>query len=99
MSEAGGSNRISGRTLEFAVPALDLLVVSLLYVALENACSCWLVKTGGFQDVCGIDPVVGLASHHMLFLPLWADELELPYWILIVFHVKSVNREGEGSMK
>lgn len=76
------SHRIGGRTLEFAVTALDFLMASLLYVALEDACSCRFVKAGGFQDVCGINPIVGLASHHVLFLPLWADKLELPYWVL-----------------
>lgn len=59
-------------TLEFTIASLNLLVVSLLYIALEDSSSRGLVETGSFQDMCGIDPVVGLASHHMLSLCIWA---------------------------
>lgn len=70
------------RTLKFAITSLDLLVVSLLYIALEDPSSRRLVKAGGFQDMRGIDPIVGLASHYMLPLCIWAYKLEFPNWIL-----------------
>lgn len=70
------------RTLEFAITSLDLLMIALLYVALENSSSRRFVEAGGFQDVRGIDPVIGLASHHMLPLCIWAYKLELPDGIL-----------------
>lgn len=57
-------------------------MVSFLDVPLENAGSGGLVEAGSFQDMGGIDPVVGLTAHDMLSLGLWASELELPYWIL-----------------
>lgn len=70
------------RTLEFAITSLDLFMISLLYVALQNPSSCRFVEAGGFQDVRGIDPVVGLAAHYMLSLCIWAYKLELPDRIL-----------------
>lgn len=70
------------RTLKLAVASLNLLVVSLLYVALENSGSRGLAEAGGFQDVRGIDPIVGLTSHHMLPLRIWAYKLELPDGVL-----------------
>lgn len=73
---------IGRRTLKLSITTLDFLVASLLYVALKDTCSCWFVEAGGFQNVCGIDPIIGLASHHMLFLPLWTDKLEFPYRVL-----------------
>jgi hypothetical protein len=70
------------RTLKLAVASLDLLVVSLLYIALKDPSPRGLVEAGGFQDVRGIDPIVGLTSHNMLPLRIWAHELELPDGVL-----------------
>lgn len=82
---AGGKRRAAGDecTLEFAITSLDLLVVALLNISLEDTCSRRLVEGGGFQDVCGIDPVVGLASHDVFPLPIGTGELEFPDWVLI----------------
>lgn len=69
-------------TLEFAISSLNLLMVTLLHVALENAGSGGLVEAGSLQDMCSIDPIVGLTSHDMLPFGIRASELVLPYWIL-----------------
>lgn len=69
-------------TLELSVTSLHFLMVSFLHVALENTSSCWFVKAGGLQNMGRVDPVVGLPSHNMFSLSIWANELELPHWIL-----------------
>lgn len=68
--------------MKFAVSTLDLLMASLLYIALKNACSSRFVKAGCLQNVGSIDPIVGLTAHDMLFLAFWTNKLELPHWIL-----------------
>lgn len=68
--------------MKLAVASLDLLMISLLYVALKNSSSCRFVEAGSFQDVRGIDPIVGLTSHYMLPLRIWAYKLELPDGVL-----------------
>lgn len=50
-------------TLIFSVSTLDLLVYTLLHLALEDAGPARLVVVRDFQDVGSIDPVVGSASH------------------------------------
>lgn len=83
-------------------------MVSLLHVALENAGSRRLVEARSLQDVGGIDPVIGLASHDMFAFGIGPIELEFPDWILqsqrkedqyqvkCVVEVRWVETAGEG---
>lgn len=73
---------MAGGTLELSIAALNLFMVALLDITLKNAGSGGLVEAGSFQDMGGIDPVVGLTAHDMFSLGLRACELEFPYWIL-----------------
>lgn len=52
--------------LVFAIAALDLLMHALLHLSLQDSRSCWFVEAGDLQNVGGIDPVVGAASHDMV---------------------------------
>jgi hypothetical protein len=67
----------SGRTLIFAVSALDLLVSGFLYLSLENPGPCRFVESSRFQNMSSIDPVVMPPAHDM-FLQV-GTKLELPY--------------------
>lgn len=51
------------RTLVLPIPPLDLLVFPLLYFALENAGTLWLVKPCDFEDLRRVHPPVGTATH------------------------------------
>lgn len=49
--------------LVFAVPSLHLLVLACLNFLLENLSAATLVHTGDLENLCGIEPTVGLATH------------------------------------
>lgn len=57
-------------------------MVALLHVALKDTGSGGFIEASGLQDVCGIDPIVGLPSHNMLPFGVRAGELVLPDWVL-----------------
>lgn len=75
-------NEVEHCTLKFAVTSLYLFMIALLHVTLKDSGSCGLVETGSLQDMCSIDPVVGLPPHDMLPFGVRAGELVLPDWVL-----------------
>ena len=50
-----------------SIASLNLLMGSLLHLALEDSRSCWLVEARGFQDVGCVDPVIMAPAHDMFF--------------------------------
>lgn len=64
-------------TLVFSITTLYFFVDAFLDLALENACSCWLVEPGSFEYMCRIYPVITPPSHNTV-----SFELVLIYWNL-----------------
>lgn len=80
----------------FPVAALDLLVDVFLDIALQNPGARRFVKTGCFENVGGIDPVVLSTAHNMFFqvrakLVLIDGDLETP-WCLVSFAIYADTR-------
>lgn len=74
--EEGGRGE-ARRTLVLSISTLNLLVDVFLHFALQDSGARGLVESGGFEDMCRIDPVVVSPSHYMLFEI--CSELEFPY--------------------
>lgn len=72
-------------------------MLALLDVALEDTGSGGLIEAGSFQNMCGVDPVVGLAAHDMFSLGFRPSELELPYWILTRNGMSTRSAKGTAS--
>lgn len=62
------STQVAFRTLVFAITALDLLMHAFLYLSFQYPRSGRLVKVCDFQNVRGIDPIIGSAAHYMVAL-------------------------------
>jgi hypothetical protein len=82
------------RTLIFSIATLDLLMEVFLYLALEDASARRLVKAGGLQDVCRVDPVVMAAAHYMLLKV--GPKLEFPHRDLAIIMLVVGNRTKAG---
>ncbi len=68
VSEAVGQKSENELTLVFSVTTLDLLMNPFLNLSLQNPSSRRLVRTGDFEDMRGIDPVVRASSHYIVNL-------------------------------